>query len=288
MERARALGATLRVAHLISGGMADVVVRTKVEARGRTLTLVLPPDLAPLDGARVTRRLEFARLAGLDRLESMHRPSIPDESVTGSFGQRRRPSASPPSIVTTWLSRTARAISPCFSFSAASPNSSRRQPGERRHVGAVVAGDRLEVIDGRDDLGGDAVALAGHLEEHLEQVDGGAVAVGGTAGGAGCAAARPSECPARRATAARISSRRPRALETARDRAQLAERRRGRRLLRRDLVDGVVLQHAAARHVAGSAPPARATRRPRRRTASSIGLRTRSFSRFHASSGSRW
>jgi exopolyphosphatase/guanosine-5'-triphosphate,3'-diphosphate pyrophosphatase len=67
MERARALGAALRVAHLISGGTADVVVRTKVEVRGRALTLVLPPDLAPLNGARVTRRLGvLAKLAGLE------------------------------------------------------------------------------------------------------------------------------------------------------------------------------------------------------------------------------
>jgi exopolyphosphatase/guanosine-5'-triphosphate,3'-diphosphate pyrophosphatase len=67
IERARALGATLRVAHLISGAMPDVVVRTRLEPRGKTLTLVLPPDLAPLGGARVIRRLgQLAKLAGLE------------------------------------------------------------------------------------------------------------------------------------------------------------------------------------------------------------------------------
>ena len=67
MERARALGATLRVAYLISGAMPDVVGRTRIEPRGRALTLVLPPDLAPLGGARVERRLgQLARLAGMD------------------------------------------------------------------------------------------------------------------------------------------------------------------------------------------------------------------------------
>ncbi|HZP20692.1 MAG TPA: exopolyphosphatase [Bauldia sp.] len=67
MERARALGATLRVAYLISGATPDVVGRTRVEARGRALTLVLPPDLAPLGGARVERRLAaLAKLAGMD------------------------------------------------------------------------------------------------------------------------------------------------------------------------------------------------------------------------------
>jgi len=67
MERARALGATLRVAYLISGAMPDVVSRTRVETRGRALTLVLPADLAPLGGARVLRRLGvLAKLAGLE------------------------------------------------------------------------------------------------------------------------------------------------------------------------------------------------------------------------------
>jgi len=67
MERARAVGATLRVAYLISGAMPDVVSRTRVETRGKALTLVLPADLAPLGGARVLRRLGvLAKLAGLE------------------------------------------------------------------------------------------------------------------------------------------------------------------------------------------------------------------------------
>lgn len=67
MERARALGAALRVAHLISGAMPNVVGRSRIEKRGKTLTLVLPSDFAALGGARVLRRLGgFARLAGLE------------------------------------------------------------------------------------------------------------------------------------------------------------------------------------------------------------------------------
>jgi len=67
MERARALGATLRVAHLISGAMPDVVGRSRIEKRGKSLALVLPSDLAPLGGARVLRRLgALAKIAGLE------------------------------------------------------------------------------------------------------------------------------------------------------------------------------------------------------------------------------
>ena len=67
IARARALGAILRIAFLISGAMPDVVGRARVEARGKALTLVLPPDLAPLGGARVLRRLgQLAKTAGMD------------------------------------------------------------------------------------------------------------------------------------------------------------------------------------------------------------------------------
>jgi exopolyphosphatase / guanosine-5'-triphosphate,3'-diphosphate pyrophosphatase len=67
MERARALGATLRVASLISGSMPGVIGRTRVEARGKTLALVLPQELAALAGARVHRRfVQVAKIAGLE------------------------------------------------------------------------------------------------------------------------------------------------------------------------------------------------------------------------------
>jgi exopolyphosphatase/guanosine-5'-triphosphate,3'-diphosphate pyrophosphatase len=67
MERARALGATLRVASLISASMAGVIGRTRVEVRGKTLALVLPTELAELGGARVQRRFaQVAKIAGLE------------------------------------------------------------------------------------------------------------------------------------------------------------------------------------------------------------------------------
>ncbi len=66
MERARALGATLRVAYLISAGMPGVIGRTRIEQRGKALTLVLPTELGPLAGTRLERRLgQLAKLAGL-------------------------------------------------------------------------------------------------------------------------------------------------------------------------------------------------------------------------------
>ncbi len=67
MERARALGAALRVVHLLSASTPDVVNRTRLEKRGKMLALVLPQELAPLGGARVLRRLsQVAKFAGLD------------------------------------------------------------------------------------------------------------------------------------------------------------------------------------------------------------------------------
>ncbi len=67
MERARALGAVLRVVHLISAATPGVVNRTHLETRGKALALVLPGDLAALGGARVLRRLsQVAKFAGLE------------------------------------------------------------------------------------------------------------------------------------------------------------------------------------------------------------------------------
>ena len=67
MERARALGATLRVAHLLSAATPGVVNRTRIEIRGKMLALVLPKELATLGGARVLRRLaQVAKFAGLE------------------------------------------------------------------------------------------------------------------------------------------------------------------------------------------------------------------------------
>ena len=66
MERARALGAAFRVAYLVSGAMAGVIPRTRIEARGDQLTLVLPQDRAMLAGTRLGRRVaQFAKLAAM-------------------------------------------------------------------------------------------------------------------------------------------------------------------------------------------------------------------------------
>jgi exopolyphosphatase/guanosine-5'-triphosphate,3'-diphosphate pyrophosphatase len=65
IERARALGASLRVAYLVSGAMPGVIARTRVAARGRELTLLMPPELEALAGERLLRRLgQLAKLAG--------------------------------------------------------------------------------------------------------------------------------------------------------------------------------------------------------------------------------
>jgi len=67
MERARALGATLRIGHLISAGMPGAIGRVRMEQRGKLLALILPEDLAPLGGTRVARRLsQLAKFVGLE------------------------------------------------------------------------------------------------------------------------------------------------------------------------------------------------------------------------------
>ncbi|WP_353619933.1 exopolyphosphatase [Mesorhizobium sp. BR1-1-16] len=66
IERARALGAALRVAYMISGSMAGVIPRTRFEAQGDQLTLVLPHDKAALIGSRLSRRVtQLAKLCAM-------------------------------------------------------------------------------------------------------------------------------------------------------------------------------------------------------------------------------
>lgn len=67
VERARLLGATIRLAHMISAAMPGVVQQTQLEVRDDVLTLVLPSHLAALEGDRVMRRLRhLAKLRSLD------------------------------------------------------------------------------------------------------------------------------------------------------------------------------------------------------------------------------
>ena len=66
MERARALGMALRVAYMISGSMAGVIPRTRFEARGDRLVLIVPHDKAALVGSRLSRRVtQLAKLCNM-------------------------------------------------------------------------------------------------------------------------------------------------------------------------------------------------------------------------------
>jgi exopolyphosphatase/guanosine-5'-triphosphate,3'-diphosphate pyrophosphatase len=65
IERARVLGGSIRVAHMISAAMPGIINRTRLEVRGNELALVLPRELEPLGGERVMRRLrQLAKLGG--------------------------------------------------------------------------------------------------------------------------------------------------------------------------------------------------------------------------------
>ncbi len=121
--------------------------------------------------------------------------------------------------------------------------------GKRGDIGRVVASDRLELVDGRNDAGRDPMLLARHLEQHLQEVDRGAVAV-------------RERLHLRDARQLVLGDRhrpanggedvlsRPRALEALRNGAQATESLGSRRVLLGDLVDRVILDDAAAWHVA--------------------------------------
>jgi exopolyphosphatase/guanosine-5'-triphosphate,3'-diphosphate pyrophosphatase len=62
---AQILGSTIRVAHLISAAQTGVLPATRFKSRGRKLTLVFNPRVAPLAGDRISSRFrQLARLVG--------------------------------------------------------------------------------------------------------------------------------------------------------------------------------------------------------------------------------
>ncbi|MFN3497305.1 MAG: exopolyphosphatase, partial [Pannonibacter indicus] len=64
-ERARILGAALRVASLISASMPGTLLKTLIQRDEDSLTLTLPGELAMLDGERLRKRMvQFAKLVG--------------------------------------------------------------------------------------------------------------------------------------------------------------------------------------------------------------------------------
>ena len=67
LDRARILGAAMRVAYIVSAAMPGVLPRTPLIAQKGRIALTLPSDLAPLNSDRLQSRLrQFARLIGGD------------------------------------------------------------------------------------------------------------------------------------------------------------------------------------------------------------------------------
>ena len=150
-----------------------------------------------------------------------------------------------------WWSRTVSAMAPSQSFKASSPNSSRRHPLQQRNLGLrAIGGQRVEIAGRCDQLLGDPVLLALHLEQHLQQLGRRADSRGELRLVLGL---RTFAVRYRHAARDRFQKRRPhRALgqpfaETARAR-QFGHRGR---MVEGDFQQCVVPQHVVARQVAG-------------------------------------
>ena len=65
LERARILGAAMRVAFIVSTAMPGVLPRAALMARKKSVALELPPDLQPLASDRLMNRVkQLAKLVG--------------------------------------------------------------------------------------------------------------------------------------------------------------------------------------------------------------------------------
>lgn len=58
LKRARILGAAIRTAHMLSASTPGIIPRAPLTLGGKKLVLILPDDLADLDGERLDRRLK--------------------------------------------------------------------------------------------------------------------------------------------------------------------------------------------------------------------------------------
>jgi len=67
LDRARLLGAAMRVAYIVSAAMPGVLPRAPMVVQRGRVVLTLPSDLAALNSDRLQSRLrQFARLLGGD------------------------------------------------------------------------------------------------------------------------------------------------------------------------------------------------------------------------------
>src|SRR5690606_20325980 len=67
VERARFLGAALRVAYVVSASMPGILPRTSLTVEKKKLVLRLPADLADLAGDRLASRVrQLARVIGVE------------------------------------------------------------------------------------------------------------------------------------------------------------------------------------------------------------------------------
>ena len=199
-------------------------------------------------------------------------------------GLRSRFAASPRTIAVTLPCSTASASLPCLSASAFSPNSSRRQP-----CSAGTSASSSAAMRSRSSTVAITLAATPCCSDVMRSRTLSSSTVACAVGRAAVALqARQGLGVARKAALDRLDDRHApaRALEALRQRAQPGEPfHRGRRL-HRDVADDVVLEHARRAARRGSAPRARARRRPPSARRAPCGLRTRLLSRSQACSGS--
>ncbi len=168
LDRARVLGAAMRVAYILTAGQSGVLPKTPMQVKRGRLVLQLPGRYGAARQRPAVQPAAPARAAGRPRagdrasIRMIFRNRFPLIGTCATLHRHHAALARPPAPAR-----------PCLSASAFSPNSSRRQPFSAGTSASSSAAMRSSSSTVAITLAATPWLLGGHAQQHFQQFDGG-------------------------------------------------------------------------------------------------------------------